>query len=42
MRQRVKCVIDASGYAIYFSRSVIPGNKVRSLRVYLNMTSDHR
>ena len=30
MRQRVKCVMDANGYAIYFSRSPIPGNKVRS------------
>ncbi len=28
MRQRVKCVMDANGYAIYFSRSTIPGNKV--------------
>ena len=28
MRQRVKCVVDVNGYAIYFSRSVIPGNKV--------------
>ena len=30
MRQRVKCVMDGNGYAIYFSRSTIPGNKVRN------------
>ncbi len=33
MRQRVKCVMDANGYAIYFSRSTIPGNKVRSVQI---------
>ena len=34
MRQRVKCVTDAAGYAIYFSRSVIPGNKDGAVRQY--------
>lgn len=27
MRQRVKCVTDANGYALYFSRGAIPWNK---------------
>jgi CMP-2-keto-3-deoxyoctulosonic acid synthetase len=34
MRQRVKCVTDAAGYAIYFSRSVIPGNKDGAVRMF--------
>ena len=34
MRQRVKCVTDAAGYAIYFSRSVIPGNKDGAVRPF--------
>lgn len=27
LRQRVKCITDQKGYAIYFSRGVIPHNK---------------
>ncbi len=27
LRQRVKCVTDIQGYAIYFSRGVLPHNK---------------
>ncbi|KAK9820542.1 hypothetical protein WJX72_011452 [[Myrmecia] bisecta] len=27
MRNRVKCIVDACGYAIYFSRGLLPANK---------------
>ena len=26
-RSRVKCIVDQQGYAMYFSRSPLPGNK---------------
>lgn len=31
---RVKCVVDNSGYAIYFSRGLIPYNKLVYLLCY--------
>lgn len=34
MRQRVKCVTDANGYALYFSRGAIPWNKDGVVRSY--------
>ncbi|GAB4822245.1 hypothetical protein N2152v2_009291 [Parachlorella kessleri] len=34
LRQRVKCVADQQGYAIYFSRGVIPHNKDGLVRRY--------
>jgi 3-deoxy-manno-octulosonate cytidylyltransferase (CMP-KDO synthetase) len=27
LRQRVKCVTDRNGYALYFSRGMLPHNK---------------
>jgi 3-deoxy-manno-octulosonate cytidylyltransferase (CMP-KDO synthetase) len=32
LRQRVKCVTDVNGYAIYFSRGVVPHNKDGAVR----------
>ncbi|EFN50970.1 hypothetical protein CHLNCDRAFT_33280 [Chlorella variabilis] len=34
LRQRVKCITDTSGYAIYFSRGVLPSNKDGEVRSY--------
>jgi hypothetical protein len=34
LRQRVKCITDANGYAIYFSRGVLPHNKDGQVRNY--------
>lgn len=34
LRQRVKCVTDNNGYAIYFSRGVIPHNKEGTIKPY--------
>lgn len=34
MRQRVKCVTDSAGYALYFSRGAIPGNKDGAVRSF--------
>ncbi|KAL4855737.1 3-deoxy-manno-octulosonate cytidylyltransferase [Chlorella vulgaris] len=34
LRQRVKCVTDVNGYAIYFSRGVLPYNKDGEIREY--------
>ena len=33
MRQRVKCITDKDGYAIYFSRGVLPQLVVREGRL---------
>ena len=34
LRQRVKCIVDQLGYAIYFSRGVLPANKTGEARPY--------
>ncbi len=34
LRQRVKCVTDKKGYALYFSRGVLPSNKDGEVRAY--------
>ena len=34
MRQRVKCVTDSAGYALYFSRGAIPWNKDGAVRSF--------
>lgn len=34
MRQRVKCVTDSAGYALYFSRGALPWNKDGEVRAY--------
>ncbi|PRW32681.1 3-deoxy-manno-octulosonate mitochondrial isoform A [Chlorella sorokiniana] len=34
LRQRVKCITDQNGYAIYFSRGVLPSNKDGEVRSY--------
>lgn len=34
LRQRVKCVTDRAGYALYFSRGVLPANKDGEVRDY--------
>jgi 3-deoxy-manno-octulosonate cytidylyltransferase (CMP-KDO synthetase) len=34
LKQRVKCITDQDGYAIYFSRGVIPSNKAGTICEY--------
>ena len=33
-RVRVKCILDSAGYAMYFSRGVLPQNKDGQVRPY--------
>ena len=33
-RARVKCIVDTRGYAMYFSRSPLPGNKDGKVRTF--------
>ena len=34
LRQRVKCIVDVNGYAIYFSRGVLPHNKKGEIKAF--------
>ena len=40
LRQRVKCVTDQQGFALYFSRAALPANKSGDIRGYPPPFSD--
>ena len=34
LRHRVKCILDQKGFAIYFSRGILPANKAGDVRPF--------